>query len=186
MGCIPRDTFVVIDAAYRPRNPEEHPVYGVVAGNLETFLAQQRERDRHVPAFVEREFRDSSTALPEPSTAILVGRSSLAELAGPASPTKPAGFLFRYRFRGDDPLHPDAVRQTIRIRGSFAHIEYLDHGLRHFGDARRRVDACRAGSKLGVSNHARGVTLDLPERAPAGVLGWSRSSRRPERAVLMR
>ncbi len=43
--------------AYRPRNPEENPLYGVVAGNLETFLARQRERDRNVPAFVEREFR---------------------------------------------------------------------------------------------------------------------------------
>jgi hypothetical protein len=49
--------FVAIDAAYRPRNPEESPLYKVVAGNLETFLARQRERDKHVPAFVEREFR---------------------------------------------------------------------------------------------------------------------------------
>ena len=48
---------VAIDAAYRPRNPEESPLYKVVAGYLETFLARQRERDRQVPAFVEREFR---------------------------------------------------------------------------------------------------------------------------------
>lgn len=33
------DTVVVTDAAYRPRNPEDNPVYGVVAGHLETFLA---------------------------------------------------------------------------------------------------------------------------------------------------
>ena len=32
------------DVAYRPRDPEENPLYGVVAGYLETFLAQQRER----------------------------------------------------------------------------------------------------------------------------------------------
>ena len=50
--------FVATDAVYRPRNPEENPVYRIVAGHLETFLARQRERDRHVPAFVEREFRE--------------------------------------------------------------------------------------------------------------------------------
>jgi hypothetical protein len=43
--------------AYRPRNPEETVLYGVVAGQLETFLARQRERDRLVPGFVERELR---------------------------------------------------------------------------------------------------------------------------------
>ncbi len=45
------------DVAYRPRDPEENPLYGVVAGHLETFLAWQCERDRNVPEFVEREFR---------------------------------------------------------------------------------------------------------------------------------
>jgi len=48
---------VATAAVYRPRNPEENPLYGVVAGHLETFLARQRERDRNVPGFVEREFR---------------------------------------------------------------------------------------------------------------------------------
>ena len=43
---------------YRPRSPEEDPLYGVVAEHLETFLARQRERDRNVPGFVEREFRE--------------------------------------------------------------------------------------------------------------------------------
>jgi hypothetical protein len=52
------DAFVAIDVAYRPRNPEDNPLYGVVAVHLETFLARQRERDRHVPGFVEREFRE--------------------------------------------------------------------------------------------------------------------------------
>ena len=42
---------------YRPRRPEESVLYGVVAGHVETFLARQRERDRLVPRFVEREFR---------------------------------------------------------------------------------------------------------------------------------
>jgi len=42
---------------YRPRRPEESVLYGVVAGNLETFLARQRERGRLVPRFVERELR---------------------------------------------------------------------------------------------------------------------------------
>jgi hypothetical protein len=41
-------------AAYQPRNPIDSPLYGVVAGHLETFLARQRERERHVPAFVEK------------------------------------------------------------------------------------------------------------------------------------
>ena len=49
---------MAIDAAYQPRNPEDNPLYGVVARHLETFLARQRERDRHVPGFVEREFRE--------------------------------------------------------------------------------------------------------------------------------
>ncbi len=53
------DTFVAIDT-YRPRNPEESPLYGVVAEHLETFLDRQRERDRNVPGFVEREFREFS------------------------------------------------------------------------------------------------------------------------------
>ena len=44
-------------AVYRPRNPEENPLYGVVTGHLETFLVRQREQDRNVPGFVEREFR---------------------------------------------------------------------------------------------------------------------------------
>ncbi len=44
-------------AAYQPRNPEENPLYGVVSDHLETFLAIQRERDRPVPYFVERELR---------------------------------------------------------------------------------------------------------------------------------
>jgi len=39
---------------YRPRNPEENPLYGVIAEHLETFLARQRQRDRNVPEFVEK------------------------------------------------------------------------------------------------------------------------------------
>jgi Putative transposase len=49
--------FMGAAAAYRPRNPEENPLYGLVARHLETFLSRQRERDRHVPGFVECEFR---------------------------------------------------------------------------------------------------------------------------------
>jgi len=49
---------MAIGVAYRPRNPEENPLYGVVVGHLETFLAKQRERDRYVPGFVESEFRE--------------------------------------------------------------------------------------------------------------------------------
>jgi hypothetical protein len=45
------------EAAYQPRNPEDNPLYGVVSGHLETFLARQRERDRPVPYFVERELQ---------------------------------------------------------------------------------------------------------------------------------
>jgi hypothetical protein len=43
--------------SYRPRSPEEGVLYGVIAGHLETFLARQRERDRPVPWFVEKELR---------------------------------------------------------------------------------------------------------------------------------
>jgi hypothetical protein len=42
---------------YVPRNPEASVLYRVVAGQLETFLARQQERDRPVPKFVEDEFR---------------------------------------------------------------------------------------------------------------------------------
>jgi transposase-like zinc-binding protein len=49
--------FVVTDAAYRPRNPEESLLYQVVAGELETFLASHQAQDRTIPKFVEDEFR---------------------------------------------------------------------------------------------------------------------------------
>jgi hypothetical protein len=38
------------EAAYQPRNPIDSPLYGVVAGHLETFLDRQRQRERYVPA----------------------------------------------------------------------------------------------------------------------------------------
>jgi hypothetical protein len=51
--------FFICDGvdAYHPRNPEDNPLYGVVSEHLETFLARQRERERPVPHFVERELR---------------------------------------------------------------------------------------------------------------------------------
>lgn len=51
------------DAAfeYIPRKPEETVLYGVIAEELETFLARRQERDRPLPRFVEREFRDYLT-----------------------------------------------------------------------------------------------------------------------------
>jgi hypothetical protein len=51
--------FIICDASseYRPRNPEENPLYGVVSDHLESFLARQQERDHPVPRFVERELR---------------------------------------------------------------------------------------------------------------------------------
>jgi hypothetical protein len=42
---------------YTPRRPEETLIHGVVATQLETFLARQCRRERPVPPFVEREFR---------------------------------------------------------------------------------------------------------------------------------
>src|SRR5437667_1407812 len=60
------DAFVAIDAVYRPYNPEENPLYGVIAGHLETFLARQRERDRNVPGFCRKNVElDGEAALPE-------------------------------------------------------------------------------------------------------------------------
>jgi hypothetical protein len=62
----PKSEFAVYDripcvgeasAGYRPRNPEDNPLYGVVSGQLETYLAVQSERERPVPRFVERELR---------------------------------------------------------------------------------------------------------------------------------
>ena len=43
--------------SYRARQPEQTVLYQVVAEHLETFLARERQQDRHVPRFVEREFR---------------------------------------------------------------------------------------------------------------------------------
>lgn len=45
------------EAVYTPRQADESILYGVVAENLETFLALQEQRERTVPKFVEREFR---------------------------------------------------------------------------------------------------------------------------------
>ena len=52
---------MAINVAYRPRNPETTVPYQVVAEQLEMFLARQEERERPVPPFVEREFRDYLT-----------------------------------------------------------------------------------------------------------------------------
>jgi hypothetical protein len=46
---------------YIPRKPEQTVLYGVVTGQLETFLARRQEQERAVPRFVEREFRDYLT-----------------------------------------------------------------------------------------------------------------------------
>jgi hypothetical protein len=63
-----RDAFVAFDAVYRPRNPQQNPVYGVVAGHLETFLVRQRERERNVPGFVEehRRFKRGTGSMAAP------------------------------------------------------------------------------------------------------------------------
>ena len=55
----PAEGGIICDGAaiYHPRNPEDNPLYGIVSGHLETFLARQRERERPVPSFVERELR---------------------------------------------------------------------------------------------------------------------------------
>ena len=52
-GCIVCDGTAV----YHPRNPEDNPLYGIISGHLVTFLARQRECERPVPPFVEREPR---------------------------------------------------------------------------------------------------------------------------------
>lgn len=59
-GCVRlNDEFAVCDPAseYVPRNPADTVLYNVVAEHLETFLARQRQRERIVPRFVERELR---------------------------------------------------------------------------------------------------------------------------------
>ena len=55
-ACCPRTAEGRGDG-YRPRNPEQSVLYRAVAGNLETFLARQRDCGRSVPQFLEREFR---------------------------------------------------------------------------------------------------------------------------------
>lgn len=42
---------------YARREPETTVLYQVIAGELETFLTRQQERDHAVPRFVEDEFR---------------------------------------------------------------------------------------------------------------------------------
>ena len=46
-----------MSADYRRRTPESEPLYEVLAGHLQTFLAQVRSADRQLPAYVERELR---------------------------------------------------------------------------------------------------------------------------------
>ena len=55
----PGECIIVCETAndYSPRNPEDNPLYCIVAENLETFLSMQIERGRMVPRFVERELR---------------------------------------------------------------------------------------------------------------------------------
>ncbi len=55
----PGPCFAVCETApaYCPRNPEESVLYGVVAGQLETFLERQHRGEHRVPRFVERELR---------------------------------------------------------------------------------------------------------------------------------
>ena len=55
----PDSRFHVCDpqADYRPRDPAESDLHGVVSEQLETFLERQRRRERLVPRFVERELR---------------------------------------------------------------------------------------------------------------------------------
>ncbi len=44
-------------ADHHPRNPAESILYRMVAAELENFLESQRQRDRQVARFVERELR---------------------------------------------------------------------------------------------------------------------------------
>ena len=44
-------------AAYRRRTPETEPLYEVLSGHLETFLADLRAADRQLPRHVEQELR---------------------------------------------------------------------------------------------------------------------------------
>ena len=45
---------IYADGVYTPRNAVDSPLYQTVVKNLETFLADQQDRDRPVPFFVER------------------------------------------------------------------------------------------------------------------------------------
>jgi Putative transposase/Transposase zinc-binding domain len=57
MAALSRDVVQDLAFEYIPRKPETTALYGVVAEQLETFLARQQARDRPVPKFVEDEFR---------------------------------------------------------------------------------------------------------------------------------
>jgi hypothetical protein len=45
------------EGIYQPRGPEQSILYRVVAGNLDTFLANHQAEGRPIPHFVERELR---------------------------------------------------------------------------------------------------------------------------------
>jgi len=90
-------SFVVTDAAYRPpRNPEESLLYQVVAGELETFLAAQRDHARQVPGFIEKEFRSFSIAACSP-------------VASSGSLATPAGWTASWR----SPARPEIICFTL-------------------------------------------------------------------------
>ena len=46
---------------YIPRKPEETVLYGVIVEQLQAFLARSQARERPIPRFLEREFRDYLT-----------------------------------------------------------------------------------------------------------------------------
>ena len=50
---------IYADGVYTPRNAEDSPLYQTVVKNLETFLADQQQRDRPVPFTILRRKRNA-------------------------------------------------------------------------------------------------------------------------------
>jgi hypothetical protein len=84
-----------------PRNPEESLLYQVVAGELETFLAAQRDHERQVPRFIEKEFRSFSIAACSP-------------VASSGSLATPAGWTASWR----SPASPETYARLVEADGS--------------------------------------------------------------------
>jgi hypothetical protein len=115
--------FRICDGAsdYVPRDPTDSVLYTAVAENLETFLARQRQGERLVPQFVERECASSWSAA-------FWGEDSCACTPTPAAGT--ASWLFPVKVAGSVRPVAGGGWRTLRLTSltGFFRMSRSDNG----------------------------------------------------------